>query len=76
MIDMTIKLGQSTNSITNMYTTELHVCKQQRMPTANCLLHVSLNISNNLVGMYMKLHKHHTYIEFDGSICTCVFKDL
>ena len=34
MIDMTIKLDQSTNPITNMYTTELHVCKQQHMPTA------------------------------------------
>ena len=28
MIDMTIKLGQSTNPITNMNTTELHVFKQ------------------------------------------------
>ena len=35
MIDMTIKLGQSTNPITNMYTTELHVFKQQHTPTAN-----------------------------------------
>ena len=34
MIDMTIKLGQSTNPITNMYTNELHVCKQHT-PTAN-----------------------------------------
>ena len=29
MIDMTIKLGPSTNHITNLFTTELHVCKQQ-----------------------------------------------
>ena len=35
MIDMTTKLGQSTDPITNMYTSELHVCKQQHMPTAN-----------------------------------------
>ena len=35
MIGMTIKPGQSTNPITNMYTTELHVCKQQHTPTAN-----------------------------------------
>ena len=35
MVDMTIKLGQSTNPITNMNTTELHDCKQQHMPTAN-----------------------------------------
>ena len=35
MIDMTIKLGQSTNPITNMNITELHVFKQQHMPTAN-----------------------------------------
>ena len=33
MIDM--KLGQSTNPIIKIYTTELHVCKQQHMPTAN-----------------------------------------
>ena len=49
MIDMTIKLGQSTNPITNMNTTELHICNQH-MPTAN-YLHVSLNISNTLVDM-------------------------
>ena len=35
MIDMTIKLGPSTNPITSMYKTELHVCKQQQTPTAN-----------------------------------------
>ena len=35
MIDMAIKLGKCTNPITNMYTTELHVCKQQHTPTAN-----------------------------------------
>ena len=29
---MTFKLGPSTN---NIYTTELHVCTQQHMPTAN-----------------------------------------
>ena len=72
MIDMTFKPGPST---INMYTTELHVCKQQHMPTANlkCLLHASLNILNTLVDMYMKLHKH---LDFDGPICTHVFKYL
>ena len=35
VIDMTIKLGPSTNHITNMFTTELHVCKQQHTPIAN-----------------------------------------
>ena len=35
MVDMTIKLSPSTNPITNMCTTELHVCKQQQTPTAN-----------------------------------------
>ena len=35
MIDMTIKFGPSTNHITNMSATELHVCKQQHTPIAN-----------------------------------------
>ena len=35
VIDITIKLGPSTNPITNMFETELHVCKQQHTPTAN-----------------------------------------
>ena len=35
MIDMAIKLGPSTNPITNMFTTKLHDCKQQQIPTAN-----------------------------------------
>ena len=35
VIDMTIKLGPSTNPITIMYTTVLHVCKQQQTLTAN-----------------------------------------
>ena len=34
---------------------------------------VSLNISNTLVDMYMKLPKH---LAFDGPICTHVFKYL
>ena len=38
-----------------------------------CLLHVSLNISNTLVDMYMKLHKH---LESNGSMCSHVFKCL
>ena len=29
---MTIKLGQSNKPITNIYTTKLHVCKQQHTP--------------------------------------------
>ena len=29
VIDMTIKLGPSTNHITNLFTTELHAFKQQ-----------------------------------------------
>ena len=33
----------------------------------NNTLHVSLNISNTLVDMYMKLHTH---LDFDGPICT------
>ena len=33
--DMTIKLGPSTIPITKIFTTELHVCKQQHTPTAN-----------------------------------------
>ena len=74
MVDMTFKLGPSINPITNMYTTELHICKQQHPPTANkCLLHVSLNISNTLVDMCMKLHKH---LDIDGPISTRVFKYL
>ena len=35
MLDMNIKLGQSTNPITNMFQAELNVCKQQHTPTAN-----------------------------------------
>ena len=35
MIDMTIKVGPSTNPITDMFRTELNVCKQQQTPTAN-----------------------------------------
>ena len=35
MIDMAIKLGPSTDPLTNMLKTELHVCKQQHTPTAN-----------------------------------------
>ena len=35
MVDMTIKLGPSTNPITEMFATELHVCKQQQTPTVN-----------------------------------------
>ena len=35
MTDMTLKLGPSTNPITDMFTTELNVCKQQHTPTAN-----------------------------------------
>ena len=72
MIDIAIKLGPSTNHITNMFKTELHVCKQQHTPTA--LFLVSFNISNTLVHtMYMKLHKH---VDFDGPMCTHVFKCL
>ena len=72
MIDMTIKLSSSTNHTTNMFTTELHICKQQLI---TCLFHVSLNISNTLVDivMYMKLHK---ILDFDGPMCTHVFKCL
>ena len=32
---MIVKLGPSSNTITKMFTTELHVCKQQHTPTAN-----------------------------------------
>ena len=35
VVDMAIKLCASTNPITSMFTTELHVCKQQHTPTAN-----------------------------------------
>ena len=66
MIDMTIKHGPSTNPITKMFTTELHVCKQQQTP--KMFFHVSLNISNTLVD-----HKH---LDFDGLKCRHVFKCL
>ena len=35
MINMTIILGPSTNPITNRFTTELDVYKQQQTPTDN-----------------------------------------
>ena len=35
LVDMTFKLDPSTNPITSMFTTELHICKQQHTPTAN-----------------------------------------
>ena len=35
IVDMTIKLCPSTNPITSMFATELHVCKQHHTPTAN-----------------------------------------
>ena len=70
MIDMTIKLGPSTNPFPNMITTELHVCKQQHMPTAS----FPSFYCNTLVDiMYMKVHKH---LGFDGSMCTHVFKTI
>ena len=34
-MDMTIKLGPSTNPVIGMFTTELNVCKQQQTLTAN-----------------------------------------
>ena len=46
MVDMTIKLFLSANSIINMFKTELNVCK-----------HVSLCISSTLAGMFLKFHK-------------------
>ena len=67
---MTIKLGPSTNPITSMFTTELHVRKQQHTPRANQNFHVSLNISNTLVDMYMK------HVDFDGPTCSHVFTCL
>ena len=69
MIDMTIKLCPSTNPITSMFITELHVCKQQHTPD----FYMFLNMSNTLVDMYMKLHKH---VDFDGQMCTHVFACL
>ena len=74
MIDMTIKLDPNTNPITNMFITGLHVCKQQQTPTAKCLFHVSLNISNTLVGMYMKLHKTYTLMAKCAPMCSNVCK--
>ena len=35
IVEMAIKLCLSTNTIISMFTTELHVCKQQHTPTAN-----------------------------------------
>ena len=72
---MTMKLDPRTNHITSMSTTELHVFEQQHTPIAKltCLFHVSLNISNTIADMYIKLHK---YLDFDGPMCTHVFKCL
>ena len=79
-VDMTIKLCPSTSPITSTFTTELHVCKQQHStPTGNYviyLLQVTLNISNILVDMYMKLHR---YRDFNGPItlmCSHVCKQF
>ena len=71
VIDMTIKLGPSTNPITKIFRAELQLCKQQHTPTAiKMCFHVSLNISNTLVDLYMKLHKN---VDFDGLMCTHLF---
>ena len=34
VLGITIKLAPSTNPITTMFTTPLHICKQQQTPTA------------------------------------------
>ena len=73
VVDITVKLCQSTNPTTAMFIPKLHVCKQQHTHSwLKCLFHVSL-ISNTLIGMYLKFHKH---LGFDGPKCTHVLKLL
>ena len=77
VIDVTIKLGPSNNSICNMLTTELHVCKKQQHPQLiKMSFHLSLNISSTLVDMYMKLHKHVNLIAQYPLMCSFVCKQL
>ena len=71
MVDMTIKLCPSTNPIT---TSLQHIQLSYIFVNNNIyFLHVSLDISNALVDMYMKFRKH---LGFDGQKCTHVFKCL
>ena len=74
IVDMTIKLCPSTNPITTTHATQLHVINNNINPQLiKISLHVSLNILNTLVDMYVKLHKH---LDFDGQKYTHVFKCL
>ena len=70
MIDMIIKLGPSTNPSQLSY---LFVNNNRHTQLIKMVFHVFLNISNTLVDMYMKLHKH---LHFDGPMYTHVLKCL
>ena len=54
MIDMTFKLGPSTNPITNIYTTELHVCKPQ-LTSLRCLQLSYMFVNNNIHPQLVKM---------------------
>ena len=74
MIDMTIKHGPNTNPITKMFKLSYMLVNNNIHPRLiKMSFHVSLNISNTLVDTYMKLHKN---LDFDGPMCTRVFKCL
>ena len=57
------------NPITSKLTFQIHIFKQQQAPTANekC---VSPSISNNVMGIDLKLH---TRLGFDGLTCTVIY---
>ena len=69
MVDMT------TSNFAQVLTTSLQHIQLSYMFVNNNihLLHISLDISNTLVDMCMKLHKH---LGFDGQKCAHVFKYL
>ena len=70
VIDMIIKLGPSTNPITNMFKTELHVCKQQHTPTDGPMCtHVSTwaKFDGHIYCGYSVMQKYLPFIMYYGS---------
>ena len=72
MVNMTIKIKVLSPSLTCLQLSYMFVNNNSH-PLLKCPFHVSINISNTLVDMYMKLHKH---LDFDGPMCNHVFKCL
>ena len=65
VVDMNITLCLNSNPIINMFTTELHVCKQQ---------HTHGELKG--LSMCLKYLSRYTHLGFDGLACTHLFKCL